>query len=312
MTEPVLHHYPFSPYAEKVRAMLGFKGIRWKSVQIPPVMPKPDVMALTGGYRKTPILQIGADIYCDTALIARVLERLAPSPSLFAHGDTLAVQAAAHFADKEIFGVTVPIAYQPGIGMMKLFLADATPEYLANFGKDRAAMRQGGTVRRGPVHECKSLLPGLLRKVEAQFKDPYLFGDQPCIADFSLYNALWPLWMPADIRVLLDAYPKTRSFVERMTRIGHGKSSEISSGDAIQIAKSSKPEALQDAVALETGGIALGQPAVAMPVDSGLDPVTGELLKASTDEIVIRRTDPRAGTVHVHFPRLGYQLNKPG
>jgi hypothetical protein len=162
------------------------------------------------------------------------------------------------------------------------------------------------------VHECKGLLPGLLAKVEAQFKGPFLFGDQPCIADFSLYNALWPLWMPADTRLLLEPFPKTRSFVERMTRIGHGKSSEISSGDAIQIAKSSKPEAVKGAVALETGGIALGDQAQAMPVDSGLDPVKGELLTASTDEIVIRRTDPRAGTVHVHFPRLGYQLNKPG
>ena len=54
MTEPVLHHYPISPFAEKVRAMLGFKGLAWKSVQIPLFMPKPDVVALTGGYRKTP------------------------------------------------------------------------------------------------------------------------------------------------------------------------------------------------------------------------------------------------------------------
>ncbi len=311
MTEPVLHHYPYSPYAEKVRAMLGYKGLAWKSVQIPPVLPKPDVVALTGGYRKTPVLQLGADIYCDTALIARVLERLAPSPSLFSQGDTLAVQAAAHFADHSLFGVTVPIAYLPGSGMMKLYLSDATPEYLANFGKDRAAMRQGGTVRRGPVHECKGLLPGLLAKVEAQFKAPFLFGGQPCVADFSLYNALWPLWKPADTRVLLDPFPKTKAFVERMAAIGHGKFGEIGSGDAIQIAKSSKPEAVKGAVALETGGIALGEQAQAMPVDSGLDPVKGELLHASTDEIVIRRTDPRAGTVHVHFPRFGYQLNKP-
>ena len=311
MTEPVLHHYPFSPYAEKVRAMLGFKGLAWKSVQIPPVMPKPDVMALTGGYRKTPILQIGADVYCDTALIARVLERLAPSPSLFAHGDTLAVHASALFADRDLFGVTVPIAYQPGQGMMKLFLTDASPEYLANFGKDRAAMRQGGTARRGPVHECKGLLPGMLAKVEAQFKGKYLFGDQPCIADFSLYNALWPLWMPSDVRTLLDPYPKTKSFAERMTKIGHGKFAEITSGDAIQIAKSSTPQAVRDPVTVETGGIALGEQASAMPVDSGLNPVTGELVQASTDEIVIRRTDPRAGTLHVHFPRFGYQLNKP-
>ena len=96
-----------------------------------------------------------------------------------------------------------------------------------------------------------------------------------------------------------------------MAAIGHGKFSEISSGDAIQLAKSSKPEAVKDAVAFETGGIELGGQAQAMPVDSGLDPVTGDLLQASTAEIVIRRTDPRAGTVHVHFPRFGYQLLKP-
>ncbi len=311
MTEPVLHHYSFSPYAEKVRAMLGFKSAAWKSVQVPPVLPKPDVVALTGGYRKTPILQIGADIYCDTALIARVLERLQPSPSLFANRDTLVVQASAHFADTTIFGITVPIAYQPGSGMMKLYMPDATPEYLANFGKDRAAMRQGGTVRRGPVHECMGLLPGMLMKIEAQFDAPFLFGGEACIADFSLYNALWPLWKPADTRVLLDPYPKTKRFVERMAAIGHGKFNEISSTDAIQIARSSKPEPVEDAVALETGGIGLGGQAQAMPVDSGLDPVAGELLHASTAEIVIRRSDPRAGTVHVHFPRFGYQLNKP-
>ena len=310
MTEPVLHHYPVSPYAEKVRAMLGFKGLEWKSVQIPLIMPKPDVVALTGGYRKTPILQLGADIYCDTALIARVLERLQPSPSLFPQGDTLAVQAAAHFADNVLFGITVPICFQPGAGMMKLFFAEMTPEQLAQFGKDRAAMRQGGTVRRGPVHECKANLRGMLAKIEAQLKDHYLFGGKPCVADFSLYNALWVLWKPEDTRALLAPYPKTLKLVERMAEMGHGKSTEITSGDAVRLAKSSQPEAIKDAVAFETGGIALGEQAQAMPVDSGLDPVTGELLNASADEIVIRRTDPRAGTVHVHFPRFGYQLAK--
>ena len=194
--------------------------------------------------------------------------------------------------------------------MMKLYLPDASPEYLADLGKDRAAMRQGGTARRGPVHECKGLLPGMLARVEAQFKDSFLFGAEACVADFSLYNALWPLWKPADTRVLLDPYPKAKKFVERMDAIGHGKYTEISSGDAIQIAKSSKPEPVKGAVAFETGGIALGDQASVMPIDSGLNPVTGELANASSDEFVIRRSDPRAGTVHVHFPRFGYQLNK--
>ena len=82
MNNIVLHHYPASPFAEKARLMLGYKGLAWKSVFIPMVMPKPDVMALTGGYRKTPILQVGADIYCDTALIAQALDELVSAPAL--------------------------------------------------------------------------------------------------------------------------------------------------------------------------------------------------------------------------------------
>ncbi|HEX3451354.1 MAG TPA: glutathione S-transferase N-terminal domain-containing protein, partial [Isosphaeraceae bacterium] len=72
MKQLILHHYPMSPFAEKIRLILGFKNLHWSSVLIPNIMPKPDLTALTGGYRKTPVLQIGADIYCDTALIAEV------------------------------------------------------------------------------------------------------------------------------------------------------------------------------------------------------------------------------------------------
>jgi len=314
MTEPaqlpILHHYPVSPFAEKARLMLGFKHLAWKSVLIPLIMPKPDVVALTGGYRRTPILQVGADVYCDTALIARVLEELAPAPSFFPQGETYAVQAAAQFADSTLFLNTVPVAFQPGMGMMKIFFKDAAPEYLAAFGKDRSAYR--GATRRGPAHECKANLADLLGKIEAQLAARFLFGADPCYADFSLYHALWPLWLPEDLRPMLSPYPRTLAYMERMTAIGHGKSSEITSGDAIQIAKSSTPGPVKNPVALETNGIGLGAQAAVMPVDTGLDPVTGELVTASADRIVIRRTDPRAGTVHVHFPRFGYQLNKPG
>ena len=309
MTEPVLHHYPVSPFAEKARLMLGFKRLAWKSVQIPLIMPKPDVIALTGGYRRTPILQVGADIYCDTALIARVLERIAPAPSFFPQGENYALLAAAHFADSTLFWNTVPVGFTPGQGMMTKFFKDATPEYLQAFGKDRSVYR--GASRRGPAHECKANLAGLFRQIEAQLAAPYLFGAQACYADFSLYHALWPIWLPEDTRRMLAAHPRILAFMERMTAIGHGKSVEITSGDGIQIARSSKPEAVRNPVALETNGIALGAQAAVMPIDTGLDPVVGELLQASADEIVVRRADPRAGTVQVHFPRLGFQINKP-
>ena len=307
--EPVLHHYPVSPFAEKARLMLGFKRLAWKSVQIPLIMPKPDVVALTGGYRRTPILQVGADIYCDTALIARVLEELAPAPSFFPRRDSYALQAAAQFADTTLFWNTVPVGFTPGTGMMKIFFKDAAPEYLAAFGKDRSAYR--GSSRRGPAHECKANLAGLLPRIEAQLAAPFLFGTEPCYADFSLYHALWPLWLPEDLRPMFAPYPRMLAFMERMTAFGHGKPAEITSADALQIASAATPLPVKNPAALETNGIALGAQASVMPIDTGLDPVAGELMTASAEEIVVRRADPRAGTVQVHFPRFGYQLNKP-
>ena len=82
MADIILHHYAASPFAEKVRIALGLKQAAWKSVDIPNVMPKPDLMPLTGGYRKTPVMQIGADIYCDTQLIMLELDKRLPAPGL--------------------------------------------------------------------------------------------------------------------------------------------------------------------------------------------------------------------------------------
>lgn len=310
MNPLILHHYPVSPFAEKVRAMLGYKKLAWQSVVIPMIMPKPDLVALTGGYRRTPVLQTGADIWCDTALIARVLERLAPQPSLYPYGDTLALQSLAHFADSVLFNISVPIGFQPGGGMIRKYLPDAGPEFLKKFGQDRAAMRQGGTVRRGPLAECKANLAGTLPRIEAQLSQPCLFGSRPCVADFALYHVLWPIWEVEDTRGLLAPFPRTLAFVERMAAIKHGESAEITSSRALEIARSSKTEPIAEPAAVETGGIALGETVNVMPIDYALDPVQGVLLTCTTDEIAVQRTDARAGTVVVHFPRFGYQLSR--
>src|ERR1700687_2733100 len=86
MADIILHHYDTSPYSEKVRLGFGLKGLAWASVELPQIMPKPNLTALTGGYRKTPVLQIGADIYCDSQLIMRELERRHPTPSFYPAG----------------------------------------------------------------------------------------------------------------------------------------------------------------------------------------------------------------------------------
>ena len=111
MSEIILHHYPTSPFAEKVRVALGIKGLAWRSVIIPMIMPKPDLMPLTGGYRKTPVMQIGADIYCDTQCILRELERRFPEPSLYRGTDAGTANALAFWSERTMFSPAVGLAF---------------------------------------------------------------------------------------------------------------------------------------------------------------------------------------------------------
>src|SRR5436190_4597169 len=113
MTDIILHHYDISPYSEKVRIGLGLKGLAWASVELPVIMPKPNLTALTGGYRLTPVLQIGADIYCDTRTIARRLERERPTPSLFPPGAAASNRGLAYWGET-LFADVVTIGF--GLG----------------------------------------------------------------------------------------------------------------------------------------------------------------------------------------------------
>ena len=99
----VLHHFDRSPFSEKIRVVFGFKGLSWRSVRIPPIMPKPDLMPLTGGYRRTPVMQIGADVFCDTQIIIREIERRFPSPTLFPPGAAGAPWALSSWTDRAFF-----------------------------------------------------------------------------------------------------------------------------------------------------------------------------------------------------------------
>jgi len=311
MAQIVLHHYPASPYAEKIRAILGFKNLEWKSVTIPAVMPKPDVVALTGGYRRTPVFQIDADVYCDSVLIARAIEDHAPSPTLFPYGDTLASSAITWFAEAVLFNNAVPLAFTPHT--LKVFFPEARPEFMDTFRKDRAEMRRGGTVRRGPLNESRATLLHFLPKIESQFKDgrPFVLGSAACLADFGLYHTLWPIWRAPGVRAILNPFPKTDAFIERIAKIGHGMPTAIDSGKALEIARSSTPMAIGRGIATELEDLRLGDQVEVLPVDYGFDPVRGELLTATADEIVLRREDPRAGILQVHFPRVGFELRKP-
>src|ERR1700740_2975446 len=112
MSGIILHHYGLSPYSEKIRAILGYKKLAWRSVETPVVLPKPDLVALTGGYRKAPVLQVGRDVYCDTRLIARLLDRLHPAPALVPPQFRASCQAFAA-QERNLFFASIPVAFTP-------------------------------------------------------------------------------------------------------------------------------------------------------------------------------------------------------
>src|ERR1051325_11041823 len=118
--------------------MLGFKKLAWSSVTIPPIMPKPDVLALTGGYRRTPLLQVGCDIYCDTALIVDVLEHLAPTPTAYPEPEKGMSRILAQWADSTLFWAAMAYNLQPR-GAAEVF-GGAPPEAATTVGEDRGRM----------------------------------------------------------------------------------------------------------------------------------------------------------------------------
>ena len=309
MNELILHHYPASLFAEKARLMLGYKGLSWRSVMIPPVMPKPDLTALTGGYRKTPVLQIGADVYCDTALIARRLEQEKSSPSFYPEGKEFAVAGLAAWADAVLFLHSVSLVFQPA--SLAARFAKAPPEAIKAFQVDRGKLFEGGSASRIPLEQALQQWPTLMGRLEQQLSrnGDYLFGE-PSIADFSVGHTLWFLKQTPVTAPYVDEYPAVAAWLGRVLGFGHGAASDMSAAEAIEVAARSTPAELPDEVFTDPNGLAAGDTVAISAVDYGVDPVEGELVFSGREELIIRREDPRAGVVHVHFPRLGFRVEK--
>jgi glutathione S-transferase len=311
MNDLILHHYASSPFSEKIRLILGYKKLPWNSVMVPAIMPKPDVIALTGGYRKTPVLQVGADIYCDTALICDVLEHVRPEPTLYPPHLKGVCRIFAQWADTTLFWAAMGYNLQPK-GASFVF-AKAPPEAGKAFSDDRRAM-SSNLVRLRPGDATSAYRSYLRRIANMADEHDFLFGMEPCVADFAAYHGIWytrhqvpPL---ADI---LNATPSVTEWAQRMEAIGHGPATRLTSADAIAVAAAIDPQPagsnlLIDSAFQDDHGIPLGTRVTITPETFGSEATEGELIAATRTHYSLRREDARAGTVHVHFPRLGYVL----
>ena len=299
----ILHHYDFSNFAEKARLALGFKGLDWGAVTIPPVAPKPDLTALTGGYRRTPVLQAGADIWCDTRLIVRELERRHPTPALLPPALAAQAEAIAWWAENRLMR---PITlYASGLN------GDVLP---AGLQADRSAMRglpapDEVTMLRAARRNAP-LARAQIAQVEAMLADgrDWILGAQPTVADLAVYHPLWFLTARTQ-RLAFELAPFARigAWMERVRGIGHGRPQSIPAAEAIAMARAAAPAPLPPATP-HPEDPPLGSAVRVRADDNGQEVTQGTLVHLAADEIALRREDERAGEVIVHFPRLGYDL----
>ena len=302
MSDLILHHYPNSPFSEKVRVAFGIKQLAWKSVEVPNIMPKPDLMPLTGGYRKTPVLQVGADIYCDTQLMMLEIEKHSPEKPLLPVGQEGEARALTMWIDRNIFWAAV--------GVVMGAIGDKLPEA---FAKDRsefsgrsfdaAKLKAAQPMAREQTYAHLALAEQMLRDGR-----PFLLGAVPSLADCALYNPVWFLQVrmgQGNSPSPLDRLPRIVEWSQRMKGFGSGKPTSMTGAEALDVARAATPGTTK-VDDKDPSGLRAGQKISVTPDDTGKVPVTGELVGLTADRISIKRTDERVGDVVVHFPRAGF------
>lgn len=299
----ILHHYEPSPYAEKIRAMFGLAGAAWNSVLSPPYPPRPNVDPLAGGYRRIPVGQIGADIFCDTALIASEVAEFCGHPE-FAPGirDSEAL-ALVERAEGDVFFAAITSA-NPAKLLTKLVLANGLRGTL-DFVRDRTSMMKKASLRPPQGKAARDLFHAFLADLDSHLQSREgLEGAELTYADFSAYHPVW-LGVSVSGTSMLKSYPRVEQWMERMQSLGHGKRREVRPEEAFIAAEQHDPRPLPAELVDHE---ALNQRVTIAPADYGKDGVEGELVAVLAERLVLRRETDRFGTIHVHFPRTGYDV----
>ena len=184
MSQVILHHYPLSPYSEKIRLALGLKGVSWNSVEIPAWTPRPKLTPMTGGYRRTPILQVGAQFYCDTLHILRAIEELGSSGSLYPKGQEGLAKAVGWWIEKGSFmnAVCLTIGNMPGLPQE--LIEERRPLFRINLDPEALRPKRAMYLQRVNAHIA------WLAQVLADGRK-FIFGTGPSAADLSAYHPIW-------------------------------------------------------------------------------------------------------------------------
>ena len=298
MTDLILHHYDASPFTQRVLRMLGIKGLEWRSVTTPMMPPKDELLALTGGYRGTPVLQIGADVYIDSQRIARELETRYPQPSLFPDGNAGITYAAVKWADAY---------FRAGL---HLAIGVTSSMWPAEFRQDRQGLFPDIDFDGVDLAHARSQMLAHAGFIEQQLSDgrAFLSGSAPGLIDIHAWTVPWftRASVPG-VNELFAPLTSMKAWEERVASLGEGTRLECTAAEAFAVARSSRPApcACVDDEALD---LSFGKRVEVAPDDTRRGAVSGRLVALDWNEIGVAREHAQCGEVVVHFPRLGYRV----
>ncbi|HEY0916633.1 MAG TPA: glutathione S-transferase family protein [Solimonas sp.] len=304
MPELILHHYPLSPFSEKLRVMLGYADLSWQSVITREMPPRPLLEALAGGYRKVPVAQIGADVFCDTRTIASEIASLSGKPELGLEHCSAEVREFAAAADLEVFLACVMVGGTSKI-TQRVREAMSLPDVL-RFAWDRIGIGLRAKVKGVGIRGARPRVLRHLAEVESRLQQDFLFGPQPNHADFSTYHSLWFI-RDMGGSSLIDAFPRTLAWMERMKAFGHGRPRSVSAEQALEIARAAEPRAIDPEHRQDT---LIGSKVSVTPTDYGQVPTVGILVGATPERWILMREPRGGGRLHVHLPKADFVLKR--
>jgi len=301
MAEIILHQYVNSPFSEKIRKIFAHKKIAWRSVEQPVIMPKPKLIPLTGGYRRIPVLQLGADIYCDTGIIIRKIDELFPEPTIYPNGMEAAAHAMNLWADRRVFWSTTPVIFEK--------LGAQVPR---EFIEDRSKMMQGanfGAVA-AQAPDARNQLRAFLDILDRQLhRTPFILGNAFSLADAACFHPVWFLRAEPTAFGIAQKFPNLMRWFERIDAMGYGEVKPMEPDEALAIARDSTPAAKEQSDPDDPNGLRLGTRVAATPDDYGFDPVVGKVVASTLYEVAIEREEPSLGRIVNHFPKIGFRIS---
>jgi glutathione S-transferase len=301
MSDLILWSYDASPFTQKALRMLGIKGLAWRWVETPMMPPKDDLVTLTGGYRGTPVLQVGADVFVDSQLIAVELERRHPQPTLFPAGRGLELALVKWSG----------AFFRSGL---KIALALMLPDWPDEFRQDRQYLFPDidfETVGEDLEH-AKSQFRAHAAMLEAQLADGrcFLAGDRPGLADVQAHPFLWLArgGFPDLAAQLVEGFGRLHAWEQAVAGLGEGARTAITAQEGFAAARAASPATATDVDPADAQGLRAGQRVEVTPDDTRRGAVLGEVVVATPNRIALRRTHEALGEIVVHFPRLGYRV----